>query len=206
LIVTPETAEKLGFTTGPGPTVLRNPQRFTSDEVAALDDIRDEHDPPKIVRAEPGSTTPRAVTLINTYPPSNAPSPFVLETILSGVALIFALFVVAVSLALASAETREERDVLSVVGAAPTTMRRTSAQKAIILTVMGALLAIPVGFLPVVVFTRADGRDDPWLVFPWRTVGLLVLAVPLITAAVTGTASTIALRFRPVHVSTMTFD
>jgi hypothetical protein len=43
-------------------------------------------------------------------------------------------------------------------------------------------------------------------VFPWRTVGLLVLAVPLITAAVTGTASTIALRFRPVHVSTMTFD
>jgi ABC-type antimicrobial peptide transport system permease subunit len=116
------------------------------------------------------------------------------------------LFVVGVSLALAAAETRDERDVLAVVGAAPAVMRRTSAQKAAILTVMSALLAVPVGFLPAIVFTAADGRDSPWLVFPWRTVLLLLIAVPLVTAAATSITSTLALRVRPVRVSTMTFE
>jgi hypothetical protein len=204
LIVTPETAARLGLDTVPGLVVLRN---ITNDELSGIEDLRDEIEPPPIVRVDVNSEpVSRTFTMINTFSPSSAPSPFMLETILSGVALVFALFVVAVSLALAAAETREERDVLAVVGAAPTTMRRTSAQKAVILTVMGALLAIPVGFLPVVVFTRADGRAEPWLVFPWRTVALLVVAVPLITAAVTGAASALALRVRPVHVSTMTFD
>jgi len=74
----------------------------------------------------------------------------------SGLALALTLFVVAASLALAAAETRDERDVLSVVGAAPTMLRRASAHKAWLLSFLGAVLGIPVGFLPVVVFTRAD--------------------------------------------------
>ena len=56
------------------------------------------------------------------------------------------------------------------------------------------------------VFTAADGRSSPWLVFPWRTVLLLLVAVPLVTAAVTATASALALRVRPVRVSTMAFE
>jgi len=84
--------------------------------------------------------------------------------------------------------------------------RSSRRSKAPLLTVMGALLAIPVGFLPVVVFTHADGNDSPRLVFPWRTVGLLLVAVPVITALVTDVASAVAVRLRPVRVSTMTFE
>jgi ABC-type antimicrobial peptide transport system permease subunit len=149
----------------------------------------------------------RTYTFVNHYDSSSSgPDPFVVEAILSGIALGFALVVVAVSLALSAAETRDERDVLAVVGAAPVTMRRTSAHKAVILTVLGGLLAIPVGFLPVIVFTRASGADGPLLVFPWRTAAVLLVAVPLVSSLFTAVASALALRIRPVRVSTMTFE
>jgi len=85
-------------------------------------------------------------------------------------------------------------------------MRRTSAHKAVLLAVFGAALAVPVGFLPVVVFTAADRSATPFLVFPWRTVATLLLVVPVLIGLVTSGASTVALRLRPVRVSTMTFD
>jgi hypothetical protein len=208
VIMTPAAAVAHGYETGPGPVVLRNPSDFTRAQIAALQDVSDE-----FLAGEKGGseivlrgTGGGAITGVAIYEASDAPSPFVLEAILSGVALALALFVVGVSLALAAAETRDERDVLAVVGAPPAVMRRTSAQKAVILTVMSAVLAIPVGFLPAVVFTAADGRSSPWLVFPWRTVLLLVIAVPLVTAALTSLASALALRVRPVRVSTMTFE
>jgi ABC-type antimicrobial peptide transport system permease subunit len=125
--------------------------------------------------------------------------------LLGGVSLLFTLFVIAVSLALAAAETRDERDVLAVLGASPGTMRRTSARKAVILTELGALLAIPVGFLPVVVFTSISSSHLP-LRFPWRVAAVLLIAVPVVVAAVTSAASAIALRVKPTHVSTMAFD
>jgi ABC-type antimicrobial peptide transport system permease subunit len=205
VIMTPAAVEAHGYATAPGPVVLRNASPFTRGQLAELQDIGDEF----LAGAQrrdilPG--TAGAVTGLAIYDSSATPSPFVLEAVLSGVALALALFVVGVSLALAAAETRDERDVLAVVGAAPAVMRTTSAQKAAILTAMSALLAVPVGFLPAVVFTAADGRDAPWLVFPWRTVLLLVVAVPLVTAAVTSLASALALRLRPVRVSTMAFE
>jgi ABC-type antimicrobial peptide transport system permease subunit len=128
-----------------------------------------------------------------------------LESLLGGVSLLFTLFVLAISLALAAAETRDERDVLSVLGASPSTMRRTSARKAVLLTVLGSLLAIPVGFLPVAVFTAVTNDNLP-LRFPWRVTLLLLAAVPVIVTLATSAASAIALRIRPTHVSTMAFD
>ncbi|MBA2496608.1 MAG: hypothetical protein H0V33_05840 [Acidimicrobiia bacterium] len=112
---------------------------------------------------------------------------------------------IAVSLALAASETRDERDVLVVAGAAPSTMRRTSGRKALLLSGLGAALAVPVGFLPVAVFTAVSSDDLP-LVFPWRVVLLLLVAVPVVAAAVTTVGSGIVLRLRPVRVSTMAFD
>ena len=115
------------------------------------------------------------------------------------------LFVVAVNLALSATETRDERDVLTIVGAAPATMREANGYKAVLLTVMGAVLAIPVGFLPVAVFNLTDNRNEP-LVFPWLVVALLVVALPIVAGIVTTAASGIALRLRPVRISTMAYD
>lgn len=70
---------------------------------------------------------------------------------------------------------------------------------------MGAVLAVPVGFLPVAVFNMADARNEP-LVFPWLVVTLLVVALPIVAGAVTTAASGVALRLRPVRISTMAYD
>jgi hypothetical protein len=66
-------------------------------------------------------------------------------------------------------------------------------------------LAVPVGFLPVAVFSIADNKNEP-LVFPWFVVALLVVALPVVAGIVTTAASGIALRLRPVRISTMAYD
>ena len=201
VLITPELAADLRLTPMPGPVVLRAPQTLTSRDLDLLSEVRDD-----IQMSTPAADGTVVNTGVAIFSESDAPPAFVFEALLSGVALIFALFVVAASLALAAAETRDERDVLVVVGAAPTTMRRTSAHKAVLLALFGAALAIPVGFLPVVVLTAADRSSTPFLVFPWRTVAMLLVVAPIIIGLFTSGASSLALRLRPVRVSTMTFD
>ena len=121
------------------------------------------------------------------------------------VALGLVLFVVAVNLALSAAETRDERDVLTVVGAAPGAMARTNGYKAALLTVMGAVLAIPIGFLPIAVYVHGAPGVIP-LEFPWRVAALLVIAIPLVGGLIVTAGSAAALRLRPVHISTMAYD
>jgi hypothetical protein len=75
---------------------------------------------------------------------------------------------------------------------------------------IGAGLAVPIGFLPVVVSSWASGNDPNTagafpIVFPTRTVGLL-LVVPLVVCAVAWAASGTAQRLRPVRISTATFE
>jgi hypothetical protein len=140
------------------------------------------------------------------YAPSSGVDPFLIDEILVGIALLLVLFVVAVNLALSAAETRDERDVLAVVGASPATTRRTNGYKATLVTMLGAVLALPVGFLPVVVFVTAHNHHELPLVFPWRLAAALVLVLPLIAGIVTTGGSALALRVRPVRVSKMAFD
>lgn len=202
ILISPALAEELHLATVSGPTILRSSHALTSSEIDLVSEIRDDY----TAAANENTEGTNIVTGTAIFSEGDAPPAFVLEALLSGIALVFALFVVAASLALASAETRDERDALAVIGAAPSTMRRTSAHKAVLLAALGAALAIPVGFLPVVVFTAADDSATPFLVFPWRTVAMLLVVVPAIIGLLTGGASTIALRLRPVRVSTMTFD
>jgi ABC-type lipoprotein release transport system permease subunit len=146
--------------------------------------------------------------------PDRGPSPFQLELILSGVALVFSLFVVGVSLALAAAESKDERDILTIAGAPPGLLARMAGARAWLLAVLGAAMAVPVGFLPVIVFAKAQGQrsssggyatDFP-LVFPTRTVLLLVVVVPLTVSLVSWLSSASAQRLRPLRVSTATFE
>jgi putative ABC transport system permease protein len=200
IVITPALAEELHLETVTGPTILRASHDLTSAELDLLSEIRDDY------ATNANADGKYIMTGSAIFSSGDAPPAFVLEALLSGIALVFALFVVAASLALAAAETRDERDALAVIGATPSTMRRTSAHKAVLLAALGAALAIPVGFLPVVVITATDDSATPFLVFPWRTIAMLLVVVPVIIGLFTAGASSIGLRLRPVRVSTMTFD
>jgi ABC-type antimicrobial peptide transport system permease subunit len=127
------------------------------------------------------------------------------ELIMAGLALLFAVLVVGASLALAAAETRDERDVLTVAGASPGTLARAAGARAWLLAGIGAAMALPVGLLPVAVFVLADdGRMQ--FVVPWRAIGLLAVALPAIVAVVALATSATAQWLRPVRVSTAVFD
>jgi cell division protein FtsX len=202
VFVTPGRARALGLTPQPLLTVVRSPRNLTAEQRAAIRDAQDEERDAAFDTQGDGLYLASSVSM---FAPTAGLDPRTLEALLTAAAFLLSLFVVAVNLALAAAETRDERDVLVVVGAPPSAMRRASGYKALLLTLLGATLAIPVGFLPVTVFTAASSDDLP-LVFPWRVVLLLLLAVPLLAGSVTTACSRLALRLRPVRVSTMSFD
>lgn len=202
LVVMPTSVGRLGLVERPPLVVVRASEALSSAQVAAVSDVVEDH---RLDMATADVDAPHlSVSTFMRYPEAGL-DPLVLEALLTGAALLFSLFVVAVSLALAAAETRDERDILTVVGAAPTTMWRTSARKAVFLTALGGALAVPVGFLPVVMVTLAEDPTPP-LVFPWRVALVVLLAVPAIAGAVTALGSAVALRVRPVRISTMAFD
>jgi hypothetical protein len=128
---------------------------------------------------------------------------------LTAVASLFTLLVVGAGLALHAAESKDERALLAVGGAAPSTVARSAAVRAWTIAVLGTAMAVPVGMLPVLVVGRAvqAALDVPVAVaFPVESVVLLVGVTPLAAAVVAWAASSLALRARPVRVSTMAFE
>jgi putative ABC transport system permease protein len=208
IYVTEGTVEELGLDTEQLATIFEASEPLTPGQRGALEDVQYDTQTGGVEGAPPES-----YTSLEWGSPDSGPSPFQLELILSGVALLFSLFVVGVSLALAAAESKDERDILTIAGAPPGTLSRSAGARAWLLAVLGAAMAVPVGFLPVVVFARAQrrgsaalvGNDFP-LVFPTRTVVLLLVVVPLVVALVSWLSSSTAQRFRPVRVSTAVFE
>jgi putative ABC transport system permease protein len=128
--------------------------------------------------------------------------------IVLGVVVFIALIVLAMSLALSAAETRDERDILVSLGARPSTMRSVSSWKAGLLAGAGALVAIPTGFIPVAVVYLAIVRpgEVAHISFPLATVLELLVLAPLIAAAVAYAGSAIAQAVRPTRMSTFATD
>ena len=202
ILMTGEVAADLGLELVPSATLFRAPAPLTGAQRGALEDLQYD--------LQDGQAVTGYTSLQWDYQDSG-PTPFQLELILSGVALVFALFVVGVSLALAAAESKDERDILTIAGAPPGTLARSAGARAWLLAVIGTAMAVPVGFLPVMVFSWASGQQDDSaldfpIVFPTRTVLLLLVAVPLIVAGVSWSSSSMAQRLRPVRVSTATFE
>jgi putative ABC transport system permease protein len=113
--------------------------------------------------------------------------------------LVMVLLVVAIGLSLAATESRDERDVLHAVGAAPKTLRRVAAAKAWVITTGAAVVAIPTGYATMFVISRANDSTAP---FPVLLVLALLFAVPAIAASATFVVSAIAQRVRPITAST----
>lgn len=97
---------------------------------------------------------------------------------------------------LALSDARPDLATLSAVGAAPRTRRRVAASYALVVGFVGALLGAGVGFVPGIAISRPltsfgyagpDGtQTGPFLDVPWLLIGTIVLALPLLTAAVVG--------------------
>lgn len=103
---------------------------------------------------------------------------------------------------LALSDARPDLATLSAVGAAPRTRRRVAASYALVVGFVGAVLGAAVGFVPGVAISRPltamsggysvdpegnlVGDHSSYLSIPWLLVATIVLALPLLTAAVVG--------------------
>lgn len=99
---------------------------------------------------------------------------------------------------LALSDARPDLATMSAVGAAPRTRRRVAASYALVVGVVGAVLGAAVGLIPGIAISRPltlvtgyDGTPErgPFLDVPWLLIGALVVALPLLTAAVVGLAT-----------------
>ena len=96
---------------------------------------------------------------------------------------------------LALSDARPDLATLSAVGAAPRTRRRVAAAYALVIGSVGAILGAAVGFIPGIAISRpltsgvassGSAPDGPFLAIPWLLVAAIVVALPLLTAAVVG--------------------
>lgn len=97
---------------------------------------------------------------------------------------------------LALSDARPDLATLSAVGAAPRTRRRVAASYALVVGLVGAVLGAAVGFIPGIAISRpltslgytgpTGIEAGPHLAIPWLLVATIVLALPLLTAAVVG--------------------
>lgn len=89
---------------------------------------------------------------------------------------------------LALSDARPDLATLSAVGAGPRTRRRVAAAYALVIGFVGAVLGAAIGFIPGIAISRPLTSIDggPFLDVPWLLVGTIVLALPLLTAAIVG--------------------
>ena len=203
LMITEQTARRLGFDIVEFGAIVRNEAPLTQTQRDALSRSFEGTALEEWYR-DVGSTTGRATgwwAFVEGTERDVTTAQF--QGIVLGVVLLLTLVVVAIGLALAATESRDERDVLVAVGARPRTMRSMAGSKAVVMTLTGVALAIPTGLIPAYAVTSAV--DDPFQV-PWLALAALLVVVPLVAGASAWAASTIAQRFRPVRTSNFAFD
>jgi hypothetical protein len=197
VFITPQKAQALGLTPVDLGWYLQNPHALTDSERGSLDAITN-----SLSFNADGS-------LVVMLPPSSSSvsQDAILELILI-VATLAALGVLAMMLALSSAEARDERDVLVSLGARPRTMKGVAATKAGVLAFVSAAIAVPAGYIPIAVVEHA-GRGSFETVkvpIPWSSVVQLLLLAPLVAVLIAFVGSGIAQRVRPTRASTFAVD
>jgi putative ABC transport system permease protein len=100
--------------------------------------------------------------------------------VLIGLSLLFALTVTGIAVALGEAESRPDQRTLLAVGADPRVRRRITAARAGVIALLGGLLAIPAGLLPV--WGLLASRGAP-LVVPLPEILAALAILPLLAIA-----------------------
>ena len=106
------------------------------------------------------------------------------------VALLLAIGAAAIATGLALADGRADHETLTAVGGSPWTRRWLAGSTALVLTGLGIVIGVPLGFViseglvrvsNLGAFSPGPGAEKPFVV-PWLNLGALVIAVPLLTA------------------------
>ncbi len=97
---------------------------------------------------------------------------------------------------LALSDARPDLATLSAVGASPRSRRGVAAAYALVVGGVGAVLGALIGFVPGIAVTypltsnqwsgEAAAGPSHYLVVPWLLIGVLVVALPLLTALIVG--------------------
>ncbi|OKJ11915.1 FtsX-like permease family protein [Kitasatospora sp. CB01950] len=111
----------------------------------------------------------------------------VVQVALSGFAALVVLGAAVVSTALAAADARRERALLSAIGARPRTRRTVAGLQAGLIALLGGLLGTVGGFVPAYALlrSRVSGMMGAPAVLnpadvPWTTIALLALVLPVL--------------------------
>ena len=166
-VIGAQEARRQGMVTEPQGVLVRAPHDLTPAELRAARAALRAY-PDLTVMAGPGS------------PPASVPAS--LLALLFGVSAAVALAVVAAMVGLAQAEAGPERRTLFAVGASPSVLRRSAAAGAGLLALLGGVLAVPAGLLPLAAIDAASPGTTP-LVVPWAGLGATTALVPLLAAA-----------------------
>ena len=118
----------------------------------------------------------------------------VVQLVLAGLGAVLMLGGTLTATFLALSDARPDLATLSAVGAAPRTHRGVAASYALVIGLVGAVLGALVGFVPGIAVTypltsnawQSDGASQHYLDVPWLMVIGVVLALPLLTAALVG--------------------
>jgi putative ABC transport system permease protein len=176
VVLPPSEAARLGMTATTSNRLIVTPKALTARDRAALyrllDDLRLRGDDLAI---EDGR---RGFAMVNLR---FEPNPFwsssgVLALVTAG-GLLLALLITATALAMATVDNQADDATLSALGAGPDLSRKVRAWEGTLLSGMGVVLAVPMGMLPVLAVQSTRTYDYP-IVFPWITVGILLIIVP----------------------------
>ncbi|MET3960753.1 putative ABC transport system permease protein [Marmoricola sp. OAE513] len=187
-IISAEVAEKLGIKPATVALVTTGPQ-ITRAQAKDIGEALKALEPGGSLYVERGYQQPSDV--------------WVIQLVLAGLGALLMLGGTLTATFLALSDARPDLATLSAVGAAPRTRRFVAASYSLSIGLVGALLGAVVGFVPGIAATYAIAADgtsctsqscggtaqairDHYLDVPWLLVLGVVVALPLLTAAVVG--------------------
>jgi len=106
------------------------------------------------------------------------------------VALLLAIGAAGIATGLALADGRADHDTLTAVGGSPWTRRWLAGSTALVITGLGIVIGVPIGFLisegliqvSALGSYGTEGGVVKAFIVPWLNLGVLVVALPLLTA------------------------
>jgi hypothetical protein len=122
---------------------------------------------------------------------------------LIGALLLLVTLVVALGLALWSAEGKVERDQMVAVGASPRVLAHVAGVRAWLLASTGGVIAVPVGMVTLWVVLSAKHTHAP---FPWLTAAMVAVGLPAVIAGGAYMSSLVSQRLRPVSGASISLD
>ena len=182
-LVTPETAQRLGWPLRQESLLLRDPSGSISRETEQQLDER--------VGDEGGLYVERGFQRQDE----------VVMRIMMAVGAFLVLVVTLISTALAMAEQQTDQGTFAAVGATRATRRALAASQSMVVGFLGALLGVAVGLVPGIAITYPltsdrsggtsggpDSATGPFLEIPWQPLLLVVVGVPLLAGALSAAA------------------